>query len=126
MTPPSAPHAQLTLPDGRVLAYQSFGVSPDAASAKAPTTIFYFHGFPASRLEGALWHDVALRLHVRLVAPDRPGMGLSAFQPARRILDWPGDVLALADHLDVQRFGVIGASGGGPYVLACARVLPAT
>jgi pimeloyl-ACP methyl ester carboxylesterase len=35
-------------------------------------------------------------------------------------------VLALADHLDVQRFAVMGISGGGPYVLGCVRSIPAS
>lgn len=117
----------LALSDGRTLAYASFGADPRASTATAApvtTTVFYFHGFPASRLEAALWHAAALRLNVQLIAADRPGVGLSTFQPARTLLDWPSDVLALADHLHVERFGVLGASGGAPYVLACAKSLP--
>lgn len=35
------------------------------------------------------------------------------------------DIEALANHLGIQRYGVLGISGGGPYALACARALPA-
>ena len=55
---------------------------------------------------------------------DRPGMGLSTFQPNRKILDWPDDVIKLADHLELNSFRVMGSSGGGPYALACAYTLP--
>jgi pimeloyl-ACP methyl ester carboxylesterase len=61
---------------------------------------------------------------IRLVSADRPGFGLSDRQPARTLLDWPGDMAALADHLGIDRFAVLGASGGGAYALACARLLP--
>jgi pimeloyl-ACP methyl ester carboxylesterase len=50
-------------------------------------------------------------------------MGLSSFQPGRRLLDWPADVVAVADHLHLDRFAVLGVSGGGPYALVCASQL---
>jgi pimeloyl-ACP methyl ester carboxylesterase len=57
---------------------------------------------------------------VRLIAIDRPGMGLSAFQPSRRLVDWPDDVVEVATTLGLDRFAVLGISGGGPYAAACA------
>ncbi|KAF2246363.1 alpha/beta hydrolase fold domain-containing protein [Trematosphaeria pertusa] len=108
----------LTLSDGRVLSYAVYG------SPMPQTTVFYFHAFPSSRLEGKLWHSAAARLNVRLIAPDRPGMGNSTFQPNRTLLDWPNDVLALADHLKIHKFYVTGLSGGGPYTLACVKHIP--
>jgi pimeloyl-ACP methyl ester carboxylesterase len=82
--------------------------------------VFYCHGWPASRLEAALIPD----LPVRLIAMDRPGYGASTRQPGRTLLDWPADVVALADHLGIGRFHVVGVSGGAPYALACAAALP--
>ncbi|HWI61143.1 MAG TPA: alpha/beta hydrolase, partial [Symbiobacteriaceae bacterium] len=67
---------------------------------------------------------IAQRLGVRIITMDRPGSGLSDFQPGRRILDWPADVAALADHLGMGSFAVAGISGGGPYALACAYAMP--
>jgi pimeloyl-ACP methyl ester carboxylesterase len=61
---------------------------------------------------------------VRLVAIDRPGFGRSDLQPGRGFLDWPDDVVAVADHLGISRFAVLGLSGGGGYVLACAFKVP--
>lgn len=54
---------------------------------------------------------------------DRPGYGLST-PCTRRLIDWPSDVLALADHLGIERFSVVGGSAGGPFALACARFIP--
>jgi len=59
-----------------------------------------------------------------VIATDRPGIGLSEFQPNRTLLDWPPVIEELATHLGCQKFHVLGVSGGGPYVLVCARVLP--
>jgi len=82
--------------------------------------IFGFHGTPGSRLMLEVADAPARRCGVRLIAPDRPGFGLSDFQPERTFCDWPDDVLALAEALGIARFAVAGVSGGGPYALACA------
>ncbi len=103
----------LRLPNGRVLGY---AVTGDPSGPP----VFYFHGWPASRLEAALIDD----LPVRVIAPDRPGYGASSPQRGRRLLDWPVDVAALADHLGIERFHIIGVSGGAPFALACAHALP--
>lgn len=109
---------QVTLPDGRKLAYAEFGRADGAP-------VLYFHGSPSSRLEPLLIGDEVLgRLGLRVIAPDRPGMGGSDFQPGRRLTDWPADVTALADALGLDRFAVLGNSGGGPYVAVCAARIP--
>ena len=59
-----------------------------------------------------------------MVAPDRPGLGLSDFHPRRTILDFVRDVTELADHLRLNQFAVLGVSGGGPYAIACASAIP--
>jgi pimeloyl-ACP methyl ester carboxylesterase len=61
---------------------------------------------------------------LRLIAPDRPGMGQSDFQPGRSFSDWPEDVISLADKLGLREFAVMGNSGGGPYVIVCAARIP--
>lgn len=108
---------RIRLADGRRLGYAEYG-DPEGKP------VFYCHGFPASRLEAALLDAAARRTGVRVIAADRPGYGLSDFQPHRRIGDWPGDVVELADALGINRFSIIGVSGGGPYALACARKIP--
>ena len=61
---------------------------------------------------------------MRLIAPDRPGVGLSGLQPNRTLLDWPRDVESLADALGIERFAVLGWSLGAPHALACAYGIP--
>ncbi|KAH8900570.1 alpha/beta-hydrolase [Thozetella sp. PMI_491] len=107
------------LPDGRQLAYGVYGVQDAAAP-----TIFYFHGFPGSHFEGATVHDAAVANGVRVIATSRPGYGGSTFQHGRKLTDYPADILALADHLTLDRFGVLGVSGGGPYALSCHMRIP--
>jgi len=108
--------ARITLSDGRRLGYAEYG-DPSGRP------VIYCHGFPGSRLEPRIAAGVAEELGVRLIAPDRPGYGLSDFQRGREILHWPADVHELADILGLGRFAVVGTSGGGPYALACAHSL---
>lgn len=107
----------LTLPGGRTLGYAEYG-DPKGAP------IFYFHGFPGSRYEARFTGEPANAGGARIIALDRPGIGLSDFQPGRRLTDWPEDVAAAAGALGIDRFAVAGMSGGGPYAAACARRLP--
>jgi pimeloyl-ACP methyl ester carboxylesterase len=74
----------------------------------------------SSRLDAAPAHDAASLMGVRLISPDRPGIGRSTFQPGRRLVDWPADVDQLANHLGLDRFAVMGWSAGGPYAAVCA------
>ncbi len=107
---------QIKLQDGRNLGYAEFGPPKG-------TPIFYFHGFPSSRLDWQLFcdDDTLAELNIRVIAPDRPGYGLSDYQPDRRLIDWPNDVIELANTLQIDRFAVLGISGGGPYAIACAN-----
>jgi pimeloyl-ACP methyl ester carboxylesterase len=86
--------------------------------------LLYCHGWPSCRAEGRLADQPAKASRVRMIAPDRPGIGLSDFQPRRRLVDWPDDAAQLADALGLARFAVLGVSGGGPYAAACAWKLP--
>ncbi|MBI3979092.1 MAG: alpha/beta hydrolase [Chloroflexi bacterium] len=114
---PSLLSRQIQLRDGRRLGYADLG-------DPAGRPLLFFHGWPASRLFLRQVSSVAASPGVRIIAPDRPGFGLSDFQPGRTLLDWPGDVVELADALGIDRFAVAGHSGGGPYVAACALRIP--
>lgn len=108
----------LQLPDGRTLAYADFGPNDGQP-------VIYFHGSPSSRLEPLfLNNDILTRFNLRIIAPDRPGMGGSDFLPGRSFSHWPADVIALADSLGIKQFAVMGNSGGGPYVAVCAAKIP--
>lgn len=108
---------QMRLRDGRMLGYAEYG----APGGKA---LLYFHGWPGSRFEAGAMQEVCRQLQVRLIAPDRPGLGLSDFFPRRSIVDFCPAVRQLADGLGLGRFAVLGVSGGGPYAAACAATLP--
>ncbi len=110
---------QIKLSDGRMLGYCEYG-HPEGRP------VFYFHGFPGSRRDWLLFDpdDSAVELNARIVAVDRPGMGLSDFQRGREFLSWPDDVMELADELRVDNFAVLAVSGGGPYGDACAFKIP--
>lgn len=110
---------QVTLRDGRTLAFAEHG-SPSGQP------IIYCHGVPSSRVEGDLIVNgpTASALGVRVIVPDRPGMGHSEYQPGRRIVDWPNDVVDLANALGLGRFAVLGSSGGAPFAAACGALIP--
>ncbi|MEM9649580.1 MAG: alpha/beta fold hydrolase, partial [Bacteroidota bacterium] len=107
---------QMMLTDGRVLSYAEYG---DFRGVP----VFYFHGGQESRLSSAFMDSTARRLGIHIIAPERPGVGLSSFQKGRIFLDYPKDVEQLANHLNIDSFSVFGLSGGSPHVLACAHEL---
>ena len=106
----------VTLPGGRRLGYAEYG-DPTGVP------ILGFHGTPGSRLMFSLAHPVALDLGIRLLAPERPGFGISTYQSGRTLAGYAADVRDFADALAIPRFGVAGISGGGPYAAACAALL---
>lgn len=110
-------HNRIALPDGRLLAFCEYG---DVKGSP----ILYFHGVPGSRLDAKLADQTGRRLNARIIGIDRPGFGLSDFKRGRKIGHWPLDVAKLADALGIDRFAIVGASGGGPYGLACALSIP--
>lgn len=107
----------LTLKDGRVLGFAEYG------EANSRDTIFFFNGSGGSRREHPAI-SILSDLGLRFIATDRPGHGLSSPQPGRKLLDWPTDIAQLADHVNAEKFYVLGWSAGGPHALACAYQLP--
>ncbi|HYO04513.1 MAG TPA: alpha/beta hydrolase [Mycobacterium sp.] len=104
------------LRDGRRMGFAQFG-DPDGF------VIVNAHGGLACRRDVAAAASVARHAGVRLVSPDRPGIGLSDPQPGRTVLDWAGDVAELLDQLGVDRFAAMGWSMGGQYAAAIGHVL---
>jgi len=115
-----APCQELRLRDGRILAFAEYG-SPSGHA------VIWCHGVPSSRAEGDLIINgqIASALGLRVIVPDRPGIGRSTHQPARQLRDWPDDAVELATLLGLERFSVLGSSGGGPYAIACGVRYPA-
>ncbi len=105
------------LKDGRRLGFIEYGDSKGKP-------VFFFHGWPGSRYSGKETDKAAKKIGVRVISADRPGIGLSDYKENRKLLDWPDDVVELADYLKIKKFSVIGVSGGGPYVAICAYKIP--
>ena len=110
-------HQSVQLNDGRKLGFAEYG-------SENGIPVFYFHGAGTSRLETPFDELELVNNGVRVICTDRPGHGLSDFQPKRKLLDWPEDVRQLAEHLSIEKFYLIGYSHGVPYVLACCHNLP--
>lgn len=108
--------AVLTLADGRRIAYREFG-APDGHPLIA------LHGTPGSRLKFTVADEAARARGIRMIAPDRWGYGGTDPHPQPTLSAYTQDVSDLADHLGVQRFAVMGVSGGGPYAAAVAAEL---
>jgi pimeloyl-ACP methyl ester carboxylesterase len=102
--------------DGRDLAFCEWG-SPTGSP------VFFLHGTPGSRYFRHAGGEYD-RIGMRVITFDRPGYGRSTRDPGRTVAAGAGDVAAVADHLGLDRFAAVGASGGGPYALATAAVLP--
>ncbi|MGW4490252.1 alpha/beta fold hydrolase [Amycolatopsis sp. NPDC004368] len=87
-------------------------------------TVVWHHGTPQT---GALLAPVLAAADargIRVVSYGRPGYGGSAPAPGRTVGSAAEDVRSLADALGLERFAVVGASGGGSHALACAALLP--
>ncbi|SIR44731.1 Pimeloyl-ACP methyl ester carboxylesterase [Micromonospora avicenniae] len=112
----AAQHTVVTR-DGRRLAVETSG-APDGLA------VFLLHGTPGSRSGPRPRPVVLYRLGVHLICYDRPGYGDSDRHEGRRVADTAADVAAIADAFGIDRFALVGRSGGGPHALACAALLP--
>lgn len=109
--------ATIELKGGRTLGYATFG-DPDGAP------ILNCHGGLVSRNDCALADRIARDLGLRIISPDRPGIGLTDRLPGHDIVSWARtDLRALVDALGLDRFSVMGWSAGGQHALAAAHVL---
>ena len=108
---------RIKLKDGRRLGFAEIGDSDGIP-------LFHFHGFPASRLEAVMLTETISEKKIRFISIDRPGIGLSDSKKGRKLLDWPSDIIELADELSIDKFAVEGISGGAPYSIACAYKIP--
>ena len=117
---PSYPFREdrVVLRDGRRLSYAEFGVD------RGPV-VFWFHGSPGSRTQVPPGlSEAAVLLGLRVIGVDRPGMGGSSRHHRMTLLSWADDIRQFANLIGVDRFSVVGMSGGGAFGLACAYALP--
>lgn len=102
--------------DGRALAWSEVGDPSGVA-------VVWCHGGLSGRTDASFAARAAESAGVRLITIDRPGIGGSTRRKGRTAADWADDVGSVADALGLDRFGVVGWSGGGPHALACAAKL---
>jgi pimeloyl-ACP methyl ester carboxylesterase len=103
--------------DGRQVAYAEWG-DPNGFP------VVVLHGTPGSRLGRFSDPERLAATGMRQIGINRPGYGGSTRLPSRAVADVVADVVAVLAELDVGRFAVVGASGGGPHALALAAALP--
>jgi pimeloyl-ACP methyl ester carboxylesterase len=106
----------VTAADGRTLAYLERGPEDGLP-------VFALHGTPGCRLVRHSDPTLYERHGVRWIAYDRPGYGLSDPHLGRSVADAPADIAAIAVALGLDRFAVVGGSGGAPHALACGALL---
>ena len=104
------------LPDGR-------SVTVECSGDPKGFPVVFMHGTPGGRTGPLPRPPLLYQLGVRLISYDRPGYGGSDRKPGRTVADAAADVLAIADHLALPEFSVVGRSGGGPHALACAALI---
>jgi pimeloyl-ACP methyl ester carboxylesterase len=104
--------------DDRQIGFAEFGDPQGRA-------IFWLHGTPGARRQIPMEARVyAEERQIRLIGVDRPGIGSSTPYQYDTIFAFADDLRTIADTLGIDRFEVIGLSGGGPYTLACAAAMP--
>lgn len=111
--------ATLELADGRSVRY--YDTNPGDSER---LVVFWHHGTPNIGTPPEPLFPASDQLGIRWVSYDRPGYGGSTAVPARSVGSVTADVTSIADALDIDRFAVMGHSGGGPHALACAALLP--
>jgi pimeloyl-ACP methyl ester carboxylesterase len=110
----------LELGDGRTL--HAYDTGADVADE--PLAVFWHHGSPNIGAPPEPLFAAADRLGIRWVSYDRPGYGGSTPRPDRNVASAADDASAVAHALGIDRFAVMGHSGGGSHALACAALLP--
>lgn len=104
-------------PDGSV-------IMVEIAGEEAGRPVLFCHGLADSRLAAQPFGPAARELGLRLIAPDRPGIGGTDRRALGRLADWADDAMLVLDALVQGPAGLMGVSGGGPFAAACAARLP--
>ena len=105
------------LADGRRIGFAEYG-------DRLGLPVLAIHGTPGSRFMFALTDKAARKRRLRVIAPERPGYGLSDYRRQDSLAAAAEDLKSLAGELKLDRFAIIGISGGGPYAVAAACAMP--
>ncbi len=115
--PESMECERIKLSDSRFLAYKEYG-------DRKGIPVIFCHSAKGSRFQVPPIDEYLIRNRIRLIAPDRPGFGLSDPQPGRTVSKWSDDLRELVDKLGIKKFYISGYSTGGMYALATAQKHP--
>ncbi|MFY7670410.1 alpha/beta fold hydrolase [Tenacibaculum sp. MEBiC06402] len=107
----------ITLKDKRLLGFAEYG-NPNGYP------IIYCHGSQSSRLEMHYDLSFVIKNNLKIITIDRPGHGLSEFNPNGSILNFAKDVKQLIDFLQIEQFSVVGMSAGAPFALGISYLYP--
>jgi len=110
----------LTLSDGRILHVYDSLPGYDGGDRLA---VLWHHGTPNIGTPPRPLFADSDRLGLRWVSYDRPGYGGSTRRPGRDIASAGEYGAVVADALGIDRFAVVGHSGGGSHALGCAAAL---
>src|SRR5260370_11684391 len=92
--------------DGSVIALEVGG-------EQGATPLLFCHGLADSRLSARLFTHAARELGLRVVAPDRPGVGGTDPRRLRRLADWVEDAALVLDGLRGDSAALLRISPGG-------------
>ena len=107
----------ITLEDKRRLGFAEYGTA-------SGFPVVYCHGSQSSRLEMHYDLSFAIGHDLRIITIDRPGHGMSDFNPRGSILEFARDVKQLLYKLGIEKFSVVGMSAGSPFALAITHLFP--
>ena len=107
------------LPGGRTLHAYDTG-----AARTVGVVVVWHHGTPNIGTPPEPLFAAGDRLGIRWLSYDRPGYGGSTPSADRNVASAADLTAALADAVGVDRFAVMGHSGGSSHALACGALLP--
>ncbi|KAJ9644450.1 hypothetical protein H2199_003413 [Coniosporium tulheliwenetii] len=102
---------------GRIISFSEVG-DPEGFA------VFCCVGMGLTRYVMAFYDELAASLKLRLITPDRPGVGESESDPSGTPLSWPDDVLTICNSLGITKFSLLAHSAGAIYALATALRMP--
>lgn len=104
---------------GRIISFSEVG-------DPAGSAVFCCVGMGLTRYVTAFYDELASTLKLRLITPDRPGVGASDahIDGLDTPLGWADDVRAICQHLNLTKFSILAHSAGAIYALATALRIP--
>ena len=99
-------------------------IAVEVAGEQGAAPVLLCHGLADSRLSARLFTQAARELGLRIMAPDRPGVGGTGPRRLRQLADWVEDAVLVLDGLRAGPAALLGISAGGPFAAACAARIP--